>query len=114
MKMFMLVISLIPILWGIFVTSYHGLDLRKWSDWRYGGLTFLCGVISTIALDGNLVDGLIVGAILAFFTLFNGVMARRHRREYERDTKSLMKEYSESNTFFGRLVKRISALLRKD
>ena len=98
----------------IFLASSQSLDLRKKSGWLYGIVSFLCGFVLVYGLNGKVIDAVLVGFGFAFFVFFNAMNERRHRREYERDTKSLKKEYGESKTFFGRLAKRILVFLRKD
>ncbi|HNB93237.1 MAG TPA: hypothetical protein PKV31_10015 [Saprospiraceae bacterium] len=113
MKAIAIVSSVLYVLIIFFVSS-NSLDLRKKSGWLYGMVSFLCGFALVYGLNGKVIDSAIVGIGFVFFILFNAMNERRHKREYERDTKTLIKEYGENKTFFGRLVKKISVFLRKD
>ena len=109
MKIVVAVVSIIPFLWGIYVASFFGLDLRKWSDWKYGGVSFISGVAVAITAGSSLVVCLLTGIIFAFLTLFGGVMTRRHKRETQKMTKEFLSQYEndELPPLLARLVKKL-------
>jgi hypothetical protein len=111
MQTAVIIIGFVVLIWIEFAVPFQGLDLRKRSDWLYGILAFLSGLVLGTAINGNLIDGLGTGTIFAFLTLFTGVMSRRHKQKYGRwtATKSLVRKYEKEDnpSLFAKLVKKL-------
>jgi hypothetical protein len=110
MQTVVIIVNLVVLIWIMFVVSFQGLDLRKRSSWLYGAIGFLCGVALSIDISSNLIENLIMGAMVAFMILFIGVTMRRHKQKYGRVTvKSLVRKYGkdDSPSLFAKLVKRL-------
>ena len=56
--------------------AMQGLDLRKWKSWLYGAVSFICGLVVSLSLDGNWAESLKVGALFAFLILFLDIVWR--------------------------------------
>jgi hypothetical protein len=109
-------ISLAVFIWIGFVVSFQGLDLRKRSDWLYGVSGFLCGLALGIAISGNFIGSLNIGAIFAFMTLFSGVTMRRHKQKYGGiAAKSLVRKYGKEDdpSVFAKLVRKLLLIFEK-
>jgi len=89
--------------------AMQGFDLRKWKSWLYGAVSFVCGLMMSMRLDGNWAESLKVGALFAFLILFGGAMARRHKQRYEGMAKSLFSQYGKEDdpSLFAKLVRRL-------
>lgn len=92
------------------IVSFQGLDLRKWSSWLYGIISFLCGLALGFSLSANLVESLKGGALFAILTLAGGAAMRRHKQKYSEDmARSLLIKYGkeEDPSLFARLVRKL-------
>ncbi len=109
MQTVVIVFSLVVFIWIVFVVSFQGLDLRKWSDWLYGIYGFLSGLALGTAINGNLIEGLNMGFIFAFMILFTGVTMRRHKQKYGGMAKDLVRKYEKEDppSLFAKLVKKL-------
>jgi hypothetical protein len=109
MKTVVIVVSLVALLTIGYIASFRGLDLRRSSSWLYGVICFLCGITLIMGLKGNLIDGLMVGAIFAFVTLFTGATMRWHKLRYKGRAKSLLLQYGKEDdpSLFAKLVRRL-------
>lgn len=93
MKTVVIVISLVILIWMIFIASFYGLDIKKRSSWWYGAISFLCGLVLGLVIASNLIEGLKIGVAFAFLTLFTGTNTRRHKLETKKMTESLLLQY---------------------
>jgi hypothetical protein len=108
MKTVVIVVSLVGLFLVGTIASLKGLDLRRWSSWLYGGISFLCGLALGFSLTGNWIESLKGGAIFAFVTLFTGAMMRRHKQKYNEDyVRSLLLKYGkeDDSSLFAKLVR---------
>ena len=120
-EIFVIIISFVILLWVILYVTSNGLDLKKRSSWLYGLISFFCGFVSSLAITIYLGEGiilrhvitsLVVGAIFAFVTMFQGGVMRFHQRNATiRDgrIKNIflrLKKKKEAN-FFERLAQKI-------
>jgi len=109
MKTVVIVVSLAALLAIVYVASLKGLDLKRRSSWLYGVISFLSGVAVIMGLNGNLIDGLKVGAIFAFLTLFTGTTMRWHNQRYRGMASSLLLKYGKEDdpSLFAKLVRKL-------
>jgi len=109
MNTVVIVASLIVFVVMGYAASLKGIDLRRWSSWLYGVISFLCGFVLIMGLNGNLMDGLLAGAIFALLTLVNGVTTRWHKQRYEGMARSLLLQYGKEDdkSLFAKLVRRL-------
>jgi len=109
MKTVVIFVSFTVFIWIVFVASFQGLDLRKRSSWLYGVYGFLSGLALGTAINGNLIEGLNIGAMVAFIVLFTGVTMRRHKQKYEGMAKSLVRKYEKEDppSLFAKLVRKL-------
>ena len=109
MKTVVIVVSLIAFFVMGYVTSVKGLDLRRWSSWLYGVISFLCGFALIMSLNGDLMDGLKAGAIFALLILVNGATTRWHKQKYEGMVRPLLLQYGKEDdqSLFAKLVRRL-------
>ena len=109
MKTVVIVIGLLTLLVIQAVASFKGFDLRRWSSWLYGVISFLAGVLLGFVLTGNLIESLKAGGLLAFLTLVVGVTMRSHKKRYEGMAGSLLLKYGKQDdtSFFAKLVRRL-------
>ena len=107
MKTVVIAIGLLAFLVAEAVASFKGLDLRRRSSWLYGVISFLGGIALIMGLNGNLIDGLKVGGLLAFMTLLGGAMRRRHKQKYEGMARPLLLKYGKEDdpSLFAKLVR---------
>ena len=107
MKTVMVTFSLVIFSVIAFIVSFKGLDLRRGSSWFYGVISFLCGFVLIMGLEGNPIDGIKAGGIFAFVMLVSGVAMRWHKQRYEGMARSLLLQHGKSDdqTFFAKLVR---------
>ena len=108
MKTVVIAIGLLTALVTVTSACIKGLDLRRWSSWVYGVISFLSGLVLGISLSGNLIESLKMGGIFASMTLLGGVTMRRHRRRYNEDyARSLLLKYGKEDdpSLFAKLVR---------
>jgi thiamine transporter ThiT len=82
MKTMVIVVGFVIIVALGFVASFKGLDLRKWSSWLYGAISFLCGLAVGFSLTSNWVEGLKGGVLFGFLLLATGAVMRWHKQRY--------------------------------
>lgn len=101
--------SLVIFVWIIFFVQSEYLDLKKREGWLYGAISFLCGFVPAIALNGGVINGLIMGSIFSFLILFKGANERRHKLETEKMTKELLSQYEneELPPLFSKILKKL-------
>jgi hypothetical protein len=58
---------------------YIGLDLKKWQSWLFGVYGFLTFLLIGMVGTGDIYESIIIGAIVAFATMFVGVTTRWNR-----------------------------------
>ena len=109
MKTVVIVVSLAVLLAVLNVATLKGLDLKRRSSWLYGVISFVSGVGVVMGINGNLMNGLIAGAIGAFLTLLGGVTTHRHKQEFEGKFRSLVIEYGKGDdpSLLAKLVRKL-------
>ena len=106
MKTIVIVVSLVALVTMGYVASFKGLDLRRRSSWLYGVISFVCGLVLIMGLNGNLIDGLKAGGIFALVTLISGATMRWHKQRYNDDkARSLLLQYGKGESLFAKLVR---------
>ena len=111
--MYIVVVALssVALFWTLSIVSFQGLDLRERSSWLYVAVGFLCGLALSTDISNNLIESLIMGAMVAFIVLFTGVTMRRHKQKYGDmvATKSLVRKYGKEDppSLFAKLVKKL-------
>jgi hypothetical protein len=107
MKTVVIVSSLVPLFVIFFVVSFRGLDLRRWSSWLYGAISFFCGVAVGLSLDANLVESIKAGGLLALMTLLGGATMRWHKLRYDGLAQTLFLQYGKEDdpSLFAKLVR---------
>ena len=107
MNTVILTVSIIGLIVVETIAFSKGLDLRKFSSWFYGAISFICGCAFDFSLGGSLNESLQVGAIFAFLTLIGGATMLRHKHKYEVMAKSLLLQYGKEDdqSLFATLVR---------
>jgi hypothetical protein len=82
MKTVVIAVSLVVYFVLVFVASFKGFDLRKWSSWFYGAIAFLCGIALGFSLTNSWGESLKEGVLFMFLTLLTGAVMRRHKQRY--------------------------------
>jgi hypothetical protein len=77
-------VSIVAFMWIEMIVCFKGLDLSKRASWLYGAYGFLCGLALGTAMNGKLSDGIGMGVIVSFLTLFGGATMRSHKLKYGR------------------------------
>jgi hypothetical protein len=84
LKSVVMAVSIVAFMWIEMIVCFKGLDLSKRASWLYGAYGFLCGLALGTAMNGKLSDGIGMGVIVSFLTLFGGATMRSHKLKYGR------------------------------
>lgn len=117
----LLIISLVIHLRIVSYVKSKGLNVRERFSWLIGSISFVCGLVSGLAVmvimeKINSIDSLIIsfslGAIFMLTTIANGVVMRHHQddaRVMEKKIKVLYQSLKRRNNrnYFSRLAERI-------
>ena len=109
MKSAVIILSLVTLLGIGTIASFKGLDLRRWSSWVYGAVSFVCGLLAGLSLSSNLLESTKMGVLFVFMTLLTGAAMRWHKQRYEGMAKSLFLRYGKEDdpSLFAKLVRRL-------
>jgi uncharacterized membrane protein len=63
----------------VIVSSYYGLDPRRWKSWLLGVYGFISGYYCGLYIS-NQTFGLLIGLLFIFIIMYSGAMSFYHRQ----------------------------------